>query len=437
MIWLCMKIIPISFLSWQAFQALIFMADKLSREVMDSAWSRYASERRKGTKAAAKAVAREHGIKEWRDVEEYLKVRVARGSGRRKAWIIGSAAIAGTAIFAAASYISPAPAEDTAAEVEESVREMMKPSPDGVVSLSQAELMPGVKRIVWSNSQTPDVFYCMLGHPQWARTSVWNPKSMESFQDFCLTMNNIYGVSSFIGEGVGKVRVAQFLSKGEFDIPENSSYAHKLYLRGLQEILKTGDWQIYMAKDTSVNDAYVREISRMKQIHKDYEERLSTKLEDLMTEATEWRGGTAYLPKEAMEEVSRKISPFYDSLHKETTAKLEAILTPEMGKLLYKIQLTDGNELYAANCAACKKQGKLQVILSLGPAHAGTLPKLLEEKGLTCAVIELEGHDSRSTMNPTPEMVREFYLQLAHPKELIQYGIQATEDHRWKIKKEK
>jgi hypothetical protein len=249
-------------------------------------------------------------------------------------------------------------------------------------------------------------------------------------------MNNIYGVKSIIPEGVGKVRISQFLSKGRFDIPAGTSYENKLYLEGMQEILKNGDWQIYMAKDSSKNEDYLRKIKRIKQIHGDYEERLSTKLEDLMTAATEWGDGTAYLPKEKMEEVSRKISPFYDSLRKETTKKLEAILTPEMGKILYKVQITDGNELYAAHCAACKSQGKLPVILYLGPAHAGTIPKLLEEKGLTCAVIELEGHNPDSVTKPTPEIFRQSYLELAHPDELLQYGA-VPENGRWRIKREK
>lgn len=399
-------------------------------EIKKDAWRRYISDRRKPTKQIAKAIAKEHDV-EWRPVDNYLTTRVARGKAKRKLGLFALSAAA--AILAATStYLSlgsdKRPIKDKLAVYSQ------KNVPKERVSLAQIALTPGVKRIVKSNSQYPEVIYCLNDHPQWFRATRWNQEFIDSFENLCIIMNNVYGVHSISPEGVDKrvlghlLREEPVLSSGDF------RYSDKQYWRGIQNIIKSSEWKLYITEE--IKKPFKQEQEAVKQIHQEFEQALAARLEDLLTESAIWEGDKVRMPKEVMEKVGRNISPFYTQLRNDAEKKIEAIVTPEKAGLMYQASVVEASRLYAEHCLECKKQDQLPIILLLGAAHTKTLSEELEKKGLTYSVIELEGFKEESyNLDPSPESLRKDFLGLAHPQDLIQYGLVA-EDNRWRIKRE-
>ena len=401
----------------------------MDQEIKKTAWEKYKSNPRQPTKQIAKAVARENDDVRWQEVNEYITTRIVKGKSKRRTGIITAAAAAvilgTTSVYLSLRPVKKNPIAKTAG------LEIRK---DRRVSISTLAATPGVKRFVKSNSNYPDVLYVLNHHPQWFKTTKWNPEFIESFEGFCTIMNHVYGVGSIVAEGVEKVRLTHFLTKGSFTIPDNYSQAQKKYISTLQNILKSADWQIYFGKDNY--KSFAQEKKAVKQIHQEYERRLTAKLEDLLTEATTWEGNKALLPKEAKAEVGKRISPFYAQLHSWAEKEIKSIITPEKAELIYKEDIIGTNRLYAEHCFQCKKTEKLPVIVLLGTSHGSTFPQELEKKGLTYAVIQLEGSDPNIGMDCSPETLRKSFLELAHPDALLKYGAVA-ENNRWRIKREK
>jgi hypothetical protein len=190
------------------------------------------------------------------------------------------------------------------------------------------------------------------------------------------------------------------------------------------------DWELHSAETEELNAVFMGYNRRIKMIYDGFNKEFFTVAEAFLNEVVAFKGGKAIFPKK-VSALLREEMPFRMKPYIEDAKKSIGRILPSAERL-YEITVTGPNARYASVCERLHANGKTPVIVVLGYIHGESFPEELKKRGLSCAVLELEGA-SKNTLSCTPNQLRGMYMQIDSDRKYKNVQIEIGEDRRVRL----